>query len=197
MIELDLRDPDAVCRALAGGAEANRDAACRRGSIDRVEAPGRLVATGDLHDNPVHFARVVHAAGLGAAPGIAGDDEAESPESSHLTLHEIIHSERLLNGMDFSYRALTRVAKLKADHPEFVHTLLANHELGQIVGAGIIKHGVRMVEAFNEAVEHTFGDEAGRVEAAIDDFVRSMPIALRCVCPQGTSCAATRCPGRR
>ncbi|MEQ8770783.1 MAG: hypothetical protein RIB60_09785 [Phycisphaerales bacterium] len=195
MTDLDLRDPDVVCKSLRAGTEANRDASCRSGSIDRISAPGRLIATGDLHDNPVHFARVVHAAGLGAAPGIPGDEEVESPDPCHLTLHELIHSDKLMNGMDFSYRALARVAALKAEHPEHVHTLLANHELAQVVGAGIVKHGVRVVEAFNDAVEMTFGDDAGRVTSAINRFVRSMPIALRCACPAGDILCAHSVPG--
>lgn len=195
MITLDLQNAEAVRDALMAGAEANRAARCRRGSIDVVEAPGRLIATGDLHDNPVHFARLVHAAGLGAAPGVAGEEGvAESPEPAHLTLHEIIHSDRLMNGMDFSYRALTRVAALKALHPEHVHTLLANHELAQVVGAGIVKHGVRVVEAFNDAVEWTFGDDAPMVTSAVNEFVRSMPIALRCVCPSGDILCAHSVP---
>ena len=47
--------------------------------------------------------------------------------------------------------ALEEVAALKADHPELVHTLLANHELSQIIGAGIIKDGIKVsVEFSNE-----------------------------------------------
>lgn len=57
--------------------------------------------------------------------------------------------------------------------------LLANHELAQIIGAGIVKNGVRVVEAFNEGIELTFGDEAQPVIDAIEQFVRSMPLALR------------------
>lgn len=168
---------------LCAAAEANRDASCRRGSIDVISAPGRLIATGDLHDNPLHLARLVNAAGL----------EGDSP--AHLTLHEIIHSDRLLNGMDFSYRALVRVASLKVDYPEHVHTLLANHELAQIVGAGIVKDGVRVVEAFNDALAHAFGDEAGAVADAIEVFVRSMPLALRCETPGGDFLCAHSVPG--
>ncbi|MEM7629024.1 MAG: metallophosphoesterase [Planctomycetota bacterium] len=193
--DLNLQNADDVIDTLRAGAEANRTASCRAGSIDLVRAPGRLLATGDLHDNPVHFARVVHAAGLGSAPGIDDAAVPESSEPAHLTLHELIHSDRLMNGMDFSYRALTRVAALKADHPEHVHTLLANHELAQIVGAGIIKHGVRVVQAFDDAIDYAFSDDADRVRNAIGDFVRSMPIALRCVCPQGDILCAHSVPG--
>lgn len=185
--DLDLRDPDAVVDALRRGAEANRSAACRRGSIDAVEAPGRLIATGDLHDNPLHLARVVRAAGL--------DGQAPPERRAHLTLHELIHSDNLMNGMDFSHRALARVAALKAAHPEFVHTLLANHELAQVAGMGIVKNGVRVVEAFNEGLEYAFGEDAPRVDGAIREFVMSMPLALRCRTPRGDILCAHSIPG--
>ena len=191
------------------GARANREAACRRGSIARIEPPGTLIATGDIHDNPLHFARLVEIAGMGDG----GSDEATerrsdevsssgdsastprhsvSPSLRHLVLHELIHSDRLINGMDFSYRALARVAALKTRFPERVHTLLANHELAQITGAGIVKDGVRVVEAFNMGLEYVFGGDADGVAASIDTFVRSMPLALRCVHSRGggdTLCA--------
>lgn len=160
------------------GAQANLSAPCRRGSVDVVErgdgTSRRLIATGDLHDNPVHLSRLVAAA------------ELYSGSPRHLTLHEVIHGGRLVNDMDFSYRALVRVAALKAAHPAHVHTLLANHELSQIVGAGIVKDGVNVVSAFNDAVEFTFGDDAGAVQAAIGAFIRSMPLALVCAgAPRG------------
>lgn len=177
--EPNLSSVDEVVSALEAGARANRAAGCRRQSIDVIEYPGVLIATGDLHDNPVAFEKLVEVAGLG---GETPEDPGGVPR--HLTLHEIIHSDRLIHGMDFSYRALVRVAALKARHPERVHVLLGNHELSQIVGAGIIKDGIKVVEVFNDGVEYVFGGDAPRVHAAIGEFVRSMPLALRCVCPR-------------
>lgn len=170
---INLRDAAAVCDALARAANANRSAPCRSGSIDVIDgatAPSRLIATGDLHDNPVHLARVVELAGM-AAPG-------QAPRA-HLTLHEVIHSDRLINGVDMSYTALVRVALVKAAFPEHCHTLLANHELSQIAGAGIIKDGANVVALFNEGVEWVFGADAPSVQSAIGGFIRSMPLALR------------------
>lgn len=175
---LDLADPDAVIDALNRGAEANRDADCRNGSIDEIRPPGQLIATGDLHDNPMHFETLVQAAGL--TPDCADADRR------HLTLHEIIHSDRLMHGMDFSYRAITKVAQLKADYPEFVHVLLANHELAQMLKSPVLKDGIKCVEAFEMGLHYAFGGESDRVEAAIDDFIRSMPLALRCHCSSPT-----------
>jgi hypothetical protein len=187
---LNLQNAESVREALLAGAAANRDAACRQGSIEVISAPGRLIATGDLHDNPIHLARLVELAGIGEpAPGAAPD-----ATPTHLLLHEIIHSDRLINGMDFSFRALVKVAALKASFPERVHVLLANHELAQVVGAGIIKDGVKVVEAFNMGVEYVFGDDAGIVQEAIGVFIKSMPLALRCHCgppgPEGETGAS-------
>ena len=197
MRQIDLQDPETTVQVFRDGAAANRDAACRKGSIDLIEPPGTLIATGDLHDNPLHLRRLVNIAGF---EGHA-DDDAQAleldrfPQPHHLLLHEVIHSDRLMNGMDFSYRALARVAALKADHPELVHTLLANHELSQIIGAGIIKDGIKVVEAFNDGVEYVFGDDAQAVNDAIEDFVRSMPVALRCVSKAGDILCAHSLPG--
>ena len=94
----ELNNPDAVIALFEEATEANLDAKCRKGSIDEIAAPGQLIATGDLHDNPMHFQRLIELANL-------GDDPGETPRK-HLTLHELIHSDRLINGMDFSYRML-------------------------------------------------------------------------------------------
>jgi hypothetical protein len=177
---------------LLAGASANRAAACRRGSIDIVHAGDseRLIATGDLHDNALHLGRLVRAAAL--------EDASDAEAPAHLTLHEVIHggtAEGFDKELDFSYRALVRVASLKARHPEHVHTLLANHELAQIVGAGVMKDGVNFVRAFNDAVDFSFGDESVQVREAIAEFIRSMPLALRFVTPAGVVQCSHSVPG--
>ncbi len=162
----DTRSAEAMVELLRRATDANLNAACRNGSADVIEPAGTLIATGDLHDNPVNLGRVVQMAAL----------DSDSP--AHLTLHEVIHSDRLVGGMDLSHRALLRVAALKAAHPEYIHTILANHELAQIIGSGIVKDGVRVVEAFNAGVEYVFGDDTDAMLAAIDALIRSMPVAL-------------------
>lgn len=167
--DLDLRSPEAICAIFREAAQANRGARCRVGSVDLIEPTGSVLATGDLHDNPVHFARVLELAHIHLHTD-------EHPR--HVTLHEIIHGGSLMSGVDLSHRALARVAALKTFYPEQVHTLLANHELSQIVGLGVVKDGVRMKEAFLHGVEYVFGDDAGLVNDAIETFIRSMPLAL-------------------
>jgi hypothetical protein len=85
-----------------------------------------------------------------------------------MTLHELIHGDRLVNGMDYSYRVLVRAAVLKSAFPERVHVLLANHEIAQLVGSPVVKDGVKCNEAFEEALAAAFGDgeEMGRVRRA-------------------------------
>ncbi len=178
-LHLNLMDADSVIDALERGARANLESKVRRGSCDvigpfvgdaGVDADRWLVATGDLHDNPVHLARVVQLAAM---------TDPDEPPTAHLTLHEVIHGENLVDGLDLSYRALARIANLKALFPEHVHTLLANHELSQIAGAGIVKDGVPVVQLFNDGVRRVFGPRAADVDAAIATFVRSMAVALR------------------
>lgn len=189
--------------ALRAGAHANRNATCRRGSIDEIAPPGRLIATGDLHDNPINFQKLLQQAGMtlneaGAVEGEPSHDgigpAGSGDKVAHLTLHEIIHSDRLVNGMDMSYRALARVADLKARHPEHVHTLLGNHELAQLMNAGVLKDGVKCVEVFNDGVDFVFGDDAPQVREAINDFIRSMPIALEVHTSRGTILCAHSVP---
>lgn len=194
-------------------ARAARAAHCRQGSVEVIEGPGTLLATGDLHDNPFHLNRLVELAGLGeegteahrhggTEGGALPDGDADPsslrasvpPSLPHVTFHEVIHSDRLLNGLDLSYRALARIAELKLTAPERVHTLLANHELAQIVGAGIVKDGVKCVEAFNDGLAYVFGDDWEGVSAALGEFIRSMPLALRCRTPRGDILCAHSLP---
>jgi len=185
---LNVRDPESVIEAFIAGARANRQNALRRGSIEvvpRHHACRRLIATGDLHDNPMSFARLLELAGLDDAsdePSLRDPAASNTIEAgAHLTLHELIHPDQLVNDMDLSYRVLARCADLKSRFPERVHVLLANHELAQIVGAGIIKDGVNVVKAFNRGVEYAFPDDAPRVQDAIGEFIRTLPLAVRFV----------------
>lgn len=61
---INLQSAAEVRELFLTASRANREAACRQGSIDVIRPPGVLVATGDLHDNPVNFARLVNVAGM-------------------------------------------------------------------------------------------------------------------------------------
>jgi len=170
-----LQDAAAVSDLFQQAATAARECTCRTGAADHIGPPGRLLATGDIHDNPVHLARVLKLAQLEDSPG------------NHVTFHEVIHGDNLLNDMDFSYRMLARIAELKLRFPGQVHVLLGNHELSQIVGVGVVKHGINCKDAFNDALDYVFNEKAEEVADAVESFIRSMALAL--ITENGILCA--------
>jgi len=166
--QIDLRDPDAVIAALDGGATASFKAAHRRGSIAELGGRGRLVVTGDLHDHSLNLRRAVKLAALDADP------------ANHLVLHELVHGPDLVNGYDLSVRILIRVCLLKAAYPEQVLLLLSNHELAQRNHEGILKDGSSVVQQFEEGVGFLYHQRADDVMAAVDRYVESLLLGVRC-----------------
>jgi hypothetical protein len=162
----DDQNAEAVSELLHAAAEVMLTNPTRFGSIVRIPAEGNLLATGDLHDNPMHLAKVVELARL------------EKSAANHVVVHELIHGERLINGLDLSYRMLVKIAQLLQKYPGQVHPLLANHELSQMDGHPVSKGGANMTENFDEGLEWVFGEEADAVVAALRAFVRAMPLAL-------------------
>ena len=160
---LNLNDAAAVIDVFQRAAAAMRDSPHRSGSATRLPARGRLLATGDLHDNPIHFEKIVRLARL-----------AES-EDHHVVLHELIHGDKLLNGMDFSHRMLARIAALLLDHPLQVHPVLANHELSQMKGTSVTKGAGDSVQLFLDALDYVFGDSAEEVNEASLYFEKELP----------------------
>lgn len=164
--QTDLRNAGAVIALFDEAALLQRHSPARDRSVVRLPNRGRLLATGDLHDNPIHLQKIIRLARLDQSP------------DHHLALHEMIHGERLINSMDYSYRTLARVAELAIEFPGQVHTLLANHELAQLTGKGVSKGAGNSVEMFNQGLEFIFGDEWDEVLAVVQRFVASMPLAL-------------------
>lgn len=169
----------------AGAAEAMRSSPLRCGSRVELPSSGRLLATGDLHDNPMNLRKIVGLARL------------EDP-GHHVVLHEIIHGGSLVSGVDLSHRMLARVAELVVAHPRQVHVLLGNHELAQMTGQRLSKGAGDNVKLFDDGLEFAFGDEWTDVAAAIDGFIRALPLAARS--GSGLFCAHSlpgpRGPGR-
>lgn len=165
--QVNLHDAEAVVDLFNRAADALRTNPNRRGCVVHLPSDrGRLLATGDLHDNPNHFKRVIELARLD-----------ESPDH-HVVLHELIHGEHLINSMDFSHRMLARVAETVLAHPTQVHPMLANHELSQMTGKGVSKGAGNSVELFNDALEYVYGDAWVEVSEAICDLIRAMPLAV-------------------
>ena len=153
---------------LETAAEAMRASPLRDRCIVRLPRHGRLLATGDIHDNQLHLDAVVRAARLSRAT------------DNHLVLHELIHGDRLVSGMDMSHRMLAKVAELVIAHPQQVHPMLANHEIAQYRRQHISKGAGDNLRLFDAGLEWVFGEEAEVAADAIASFVRSMPLAVRC-----------------
>lgn len=153
---------------LEQAAEALRASPFRDASTVRLPRRGRLLATGDIHDNQLHLDAVLRAAQLGRS------------RDNHVVLHELIHGERLVSGMDMSHRMLARVAELVLAHPEQVHPMLANHEIAQYRRQHISKGAGDNLLLFDSGLEWVFGEDAQVAADAIGAFVSSMPLAVRC-----------------
>jgi hypothetical protein len=162
---IDLQDATAVRAVFDGAADALRASPQRRGSRVVLPARGRLLATGDLHDNREHLRRIVHLAALDASP------------DHHVVLHELVHSEVLVNGLDLSHRMLARVAELVLAHPGQVHVLLGNHELAQLAGHRVSKGAGDNVQLFNDGLEFAFGDDWSVVAESVNRFIAALPLA--------------------
>jgi hypothetical protein len=168
MADLDLDDPFFVADLLHRTAELNRADPRRSACVIDLPDKGKLLATGDLHDNTPALQRIAKQAKLDASP------------DHHLVLHELVHGPNRLNGMDLSIRTLARACALKAAYPEQVCFLLSNHELAQRRQDHVFKEGGSDIDAFNEGLEHLFDDAAAQVHAAFDAYVDSLPLAVRC-----------------
>ncbi len=163
---IDQFDAEVVIAVFDRAVEAMLGSRYRERSIVRLPARGRLLATGDLHDNTIHLQKILRLA------------KVEDSPDNHVTLHELIHGDKLLNGMDFSHRMLMKVALLVLDHPDQVHPLLANHELSQLTGRGVSKGAGNSLELFNQALEYVYQDAWRLVADAINRFIRAMPLFL-------------------
>lgn len=162
-----LTDPGAFCDLMDRAAESILSLSSRRGSTVHLPRTGSLVVTGDLHDSPLQLSRILSFAAL------------ERGTDRHVILQELIHGDRLVNGVDLSHRMLGRVAELALRFPGQVHPLLANHELAQMNGDAVSKGGGDNVALFDDGLDWVFGDEADRVAESIARFIRAMPLAVR------------------
>lgn len=180
--QVNYQDARVVIDLFTRAAQAHLETPGRHGSTVWLPERGRLLMTGDVHDHGLNFQRVVKYAALDRSP------------DNHLVIHELVHGEARINGRDLSVRLLARAAALKLKYPGQVYHLQSNHELAQISGGGIIKYGTSVVESFNAGVEFIYGDDAPEVNQAIEKYVRSLPLAVRC--PNGILCTHSL-PGPR
>ena len=164
-----------VIETLETATEENRLSSLRQFQVVNLPDEGEVWIAGDMHDHRRNFEKFVRLADLGAHP------------DRHLVLQELIHGDRYdANGAESSWHMLYQAAELKCDFPSQVHFLLANHDLAQIFGEGIMKAGLSVCEAFTAGVREEFAQDTHTVEFAIKDFLLSFPLAVRA--PNGVFC---------
>ena len=164
----DLHDAQAVTDLFRRAEQTNLQTPGRVGAVVNLPDTGRLLMTGDLHDNAQNYQRLLKLARL------------DETRDNRIILHEVIHGPDLVNGMDLSIRMLARVAALKCRYPDQVHVLQSNHELAQLRGEGILKEGRNTIESFDDGVDFLFGHRADAVRDAMNGYLRSLPLAVRC-----------------
>lgn len=159
---------DQVIETFGTATEENQVSSLREHQVINLPPEGELWVAGDMHDHTRNFEKFIRAADL-----------ANNPQR-HIVLQELIHGDKIdAGGAEGSWEILFRAAELKCDFSDRVHFLLANHDLAQIHGEGIMKAGVGVCEAFNAGVKRDFGDRHAVVAVALAEFLLSLPLAVR------------------
>lgn len=159
---------DQVIETFGTATEENQISALREHQVVNLPADCEVWIAGDIHDHTRNFEKFVRAADLGNNP------------QRHLILQELIHGDKIdASGAEGSWEILYRAADLKCDYSGQVHFLLANHDLAQIHGEGIMKAGVGVCEAFNAGVKRDFAERSAVVTVALSEFLLSLPLAVR------------------
>ncbi len=162
----ELISPDTVCTVLQNATKCLRGFSGRIGCTHHVPSKGKILISGDLHNNSDHLSKIIELANLDVP-------------TNHVVFQELIHPSGEQNGLDLSYQMLARVAELVVSYPSQVHPILANHELSQATGRAITKGGGELVEKFSGGVKHVFGDNSEDVLLALYEFIFSMPLAVK------------------
>ncbi len=149
-------------------AEENLISPLRVQQVVHLPAEGEVFVAGDLHDHRRNLEKLLYAVDLPNNP------------QRQLVLQEVVHGHHWdETGAEGSWTTLLQIADLKCKYPHQVHFLMANHDLAQIHGEGIMKGGESVCKAFNKGVRRDFGDRWGPVQAAITEFLLSFPLAIR------------------
>ncbi|MHC4619851.1 MAG: metallophosphoesterase [Planctomycetota bacterium] len=161
--------PQTTIDLLNRGAEANHADGFREGNLVHLPGAGGLVATGDIHGHRRNFERIVTFADLAGNP------------DRHVVLQEIIHGgPEDPEGGCLSYKLLFDVVRYKLSFPDRVHIIMGNHDVAFISGSEVIKNGKEMNRSIRTALEGEFQEDSAEVKLAMDRFLISQPLAVRC-----------------
>lgn len=154
---------------LLAGIKANGADKYRRHNLIILPDKGEVVVPGDIHGHRRNFERVVSYANL------------EKNPDRHLVLQEIIHGgPEDEQGGCLSFDLLVDAVRLKLKFPDRVHFILANHDTAFITNSEVMKNGKEMNAAMRSAMRRRFGNKTKEVESAIERFLFSQPLAVKC-----------------
>jgi hypothetical protein len=160
--------PQEIIESLQQGCQANLNTRRREGSMILLGDQGQVIMTGDLHDHERNYEKLLRLADL------------ENEPETYLIIHELIHRGHAATPNHcHSYQMVARAAALKAKFPDQVHYLMGNHEMAQASRTEVLKNGQPMVQALLDGAKETFGADADKVIEALDEFILSLPIAVR------------------
>ena len=162
-------DADQVIETFGAAGDENKLSPLRKAQVVTLPEAGEVWMSGDIHDHRTNFSKFIKAADL-----------ANNPQR-HIVLHELIHGDHYdSSGAEDSWQMLYQAAELKCNFSNQVHFLMANHDLAQIHGEGIMKAGLSVCEAFNAAIKRDFGEHHTLVTVAVTEFLLTLPLAIRC-----------------
>ena len=161
--------PQTTIDLLNRGIRANQTDRFRRVNLICLPTAGSLVIGGDIHGHRRNFERLVACASLAKHP------------DRHLVLQEIIHGgpEDGAGGC-LSYQLLLDAIRLKLDFPDQVHFVMGNHDTAMINSSEVMKNGKEMNRAMALALERRFGPAGPQVRLAMQQFLLSQPLAVKC-----------------
>ena len=158
-----------VTDILRKAATCNSEDPRRQGNVIHLASDCQVIITGDIHGHADAMSKVIK---LATTPAIT---------NRCLIFQEIIHGPiDPASGQDRSLELLLRAVRLKVEHPQEVLFLLANHDLAQLTGNEIAKEGRGMCKSFAEGVRFLFPEDAEDILQALNEFILSMPLAIRC-----------------
>src|SRR5215218_6075854 len=156
---LTIRRATDLCRATPG----------RVGGVVTLERAEEVLVVGDLHGNIPASKKVFEVAALGRNPGL------------YLVLQELFHGPRSYpdDGGDRSHQLVDLVAALKCQFPERVHLILGNHELSELTGRVIAKHGQALNALFRQGITTAYQPRDDEVYRAYLALFSALPLAVR------------------
>jgi hypothetical protein len=156
-------------KLLEEGIGANEQDKYRKVNLVVLPQTGDVVVAGDIHGHRRNFERIVSYTNL-----------EENPDR-HLILQEIIHGgPEDEEGGCLSFEVLADAVKLKINYPDRIHFVLANHDTAFINNSDVMKNGKEMNTAMRAAMQRRFGENVQKLESAIERFLFSQPLAVRC-----------------